>query len=474
MVSDVAWFERSLSLLFAMVVIPLYFLIGRMLKDDITGFCCAALIAFSHGAIMQSYIVRNYSIFIFFLSAGFYAYLLWRENNKNSALLTYMLFTLCACLTHFSGIFAVFSIASYEAITRYLRKDTIRKQLTWALANLFIAVVATVIFYIWTQHGTVMVRPYFYTSSWIRLLAVIVLDPVKAVEYVSPRMEIIPLIVFLAFLPAVHHDKKLGKFAWLVGIAFLVSMLLTATDYYYPAGTRRGLWVLPFVIPTMGWIIANAIEFFGGVIVQKYYVPGVEILLAILLLSGWVTYDPEKHFNETDSLMAEYEMKEKDWQEVHGYLQKLGPDSVIIPDYNIGILANIYPYLDKNQGTAILMPYGNAHILFPFNYRRISDSQILDNMMKDAVRYHLLDGINNLVFLRTKWSAFRTESTPAASLILCPKINKKTAYFPSRSSEKPLIFEELNNYSAIIITIPKRVLLEDVLPEKGKAHSCLK
>ena len=108
-ISGEMWFSRSLSLVFGIVMIPLYFAIGKKLNGELTGMCAAALVAFSNACVVQSYVVRNYSMFTVFLSAAFYCYLLWRDKKKNMKLLaSYGMFALLACLTHFSGIFAVF------------------------------------------------------------------------------------------------------------------------------------------------------------------------------------------------------------------------------------------------------------------------------------------------------------------------------------------------------------------------------
>ncbi|MEI7668819.1 MAG: glycosyltransferase family 39 protein, partial [Pseudomonadota bacterium] len=100
-ISDEIWFSRSLSLIFGVAFIPLYYFIGKEYKDKLTGLLSATLITFSYGCILQSYIVRNYTILVFFLSFSLYFYLIWRKNNKNYALAGYLIAGILASLTHF-------------------------------------------------------------------------------------------------------------------------------------------------------------------------------------------------------------------------------------------------------------------------------------------------------------------------------------------------------------------------------------
>ncbi len=51
--SDNIGFVRSLSLLFGMATIPLYYLIGKRLEGELAGMCCAALAAFGYGMVIQ-------------------------------------------------------------------------------------------------------------------------------------------------------------------------------------------------------------------------------------------------------------------------------------------------------------------------------------------------------------------------------------------------------------------------------------
>src|SRR5262249_17313565 len=139
MISDNPAWVRGESLFFALLSIPLYYFIGKRLNGELTGIFAAALLAFSHASILESSVVRNYTAFLFFLSASFYFYLLLREENSRGRLAAYAIFGLCACLTHFSGIFAFAVIGACEMLRLLCTKAGAQTFMRWIAANAIIA-----------------------------------------------------------------------------------------------------------------------------------------------------------------------------------------------------------------------------------------------------------------------------------------------------------------------------------------------
>src|SRR6185436_17676793 len=106
----------------------------------------------------------------------------------------------------------------------------------------------------------------------------------------------IPFILFLLFVPAVRNDKELRRFAGFSLTALATGMLIVGLKIYFPAGTRHGIWVLPFVIPVIGWMTANAISELNTAIAKKMSMPSVSILLLTLAIVGLSAYDAGKRF----------------------------------------------------------------------------------------------------------------------------------------------------------------------------------
>ncbi len=472
--SDEIGFVRNLSLLFGIATISLYYLIGKLLKNEIAGMCCAALIAFGYGSIIQSYLARNYSIFMFFISATLYFYLLWRRDRRNIFLFFYTLSAIIASLTHFSAIFAVFPIAAYEAIRGY-RNEELITQMKWIALNVFITGAAMAIYFTWVFHGVYLAGKFFETSSFLKLLLVIAINPVKATEYLLPSIYLLPLIVFLLFLPAVHEDRNLRQFLLLACIAFALGMVLLAANRYYPAGTRHGVWVLPFVIPACGWIIANGITESAAILNKKKSAPWLQVAMIFVIISGLAMYSPEKRFADS----GEYQVTEKQWQEMSEYLDRLDQKSLIVDAI---MVVDIYPYLDKatldNKYKAIIIPYHQTHILFNPYYRRMITGDVLTNTLEYAQEHHMLDGIDNIVFMKTIWDTYYESKPPLPYLITCDALEKKITSsppfsFPHLQEGEIMSQEEKQAAPVAFMSVSKKDFFEQVISPEGKAHHCL-
>jgi len=476
--SDAIWFERSLSLLFGLLLIPLYYRIGKLLNGDLTGICCAALITFSYACIVHSYLIRNYIIFMFLISLCLYYYLRWSNTHKNLDLLGYFLFACLACLTHFSAIFSVFSIAAYEAIRMFWRRENLKNQFRWMLANMLTAVIAVTVYYIWVTYGIVVTGPYFSTSSIGKFILLILSNPINAIGYVLPGLEMIPGIIFLLFLPAIRNDRNLRQFIPFSFIPLLLGMFLLAIQYYLPAGTRHGVWVLPFIIPVTGWIIANGVTGVSGILSRKFSMPWMETMTIIILLSGWIVYGPEKRLGD-----IEYAVKQTEWRKIQVYLTHLDDASVIVASRDdSAMLGNIYTYLNRDifskKTAAILMPYHNTHILFDPYSRHIDTKEALMNTLKEAEKRNMLARVTQIIFMKTLWDGLPESTNPVPYLFTCTLLNKEIMsfppfFFPQLQAGQNTSDDERKLLPVAFMTISKKDFFEKVLPPTGSAHSCL-
>ena len=192
-------FVRGLSLIFGILVIIVYYLIGKKLNGEMTGLTCAALVAFSRGCIIQSYVVRSYIIFLFFLSSAFYCYIHWRSSRKTAFMLAYGGFAALACLTHFSGALCVFCIAAYEMPMLYRQKAAVRTQALWIALNLAIGLMTLMVYHMW-QPALISVKSYFNASSFYPLHTLVLftlLYPLAVSTYLFPSTAVSPLLAAL-------------------------------------------------------------------------------------------------------------------------------------------------------------------------------------------------------------------------------------------------------------------------------------
>lgn len=128
-------FIRSLSLLFGVLTIILHFKIGELLNGRFTGLCCATLIAFSYGCIIQSYVFRHYMLLIFFLSLQMYFYIKWTRDCKTGDLLAYGGSGLLACMTNFTGMLALACFALHGTYHLWKTKAGMRLAVYWMFVN---------------------------------------------------------------------------------------------------------------------------------------------------------------------------------------------------------------------------------------------------------------------------------------------------------------------------------------------------
>ncbi len=471
-------FVRALALVFGLPLILVYYRIGCLLNGQATGLCCAALIAFGNGCIIQSYVVRHYIIMLFFISLAFWCYLRWHDNRRNATLACYGLLCAIACLTHFSAIFDVLCIAAFESLRMLRAKAPFSRLARWALVNGAVGLMALYVYHLW-QPLLVPLKAYFAThvgKGLFNLLMHTLFYPILASGYILPdyTASLILLVaqiwVIIAPPHFIRNTDGLRSALALNWLAYGLGMLLLITRLYPEPGTRHSIWVLPFVIPTAGWILADTGEWlFARVLKAKSLAS--PLLALVLLIGGYLLYDPEARFKDG----SEYVWPKQDWQALTGYMSTLGPQDLIVTEKDDGImLANLYPamgpYAFNGERMAAVTPYGSTQILFNPYYPRNYSRYVWLATMKEAQDRHLFDGIKRLIFLRMAWSR-----SPLTDIMLCDKVdNKQIVTFPATlASHRFLTRNDIYLSWAAVMEIPAKPFLKDVLSPGGLERVCM-
>ena len=462
MISDNIYFARSLALVFGIALIPLYYLIGKKLGGEVAGLCAAILITFGHGTIVQSFVVRHYAMFMFFLSLAFYFYLLWKEKIKIAApasqvrgdynIIYYFIFATLACLTHFSGMFAIFAIAAFETISS--------KNKQWIFANLLIGIIIVAVHYIWRDINSASTLSAFKEAlkpdghfSFLDLLMTAPFYPALVSYYELPShiwlLFIVPAIIYL------YATKK--EHRWLIILSltgFLLGMALISGGIYQYLTSRRNLWILPFIIPMSAIAIAN--------IIKKLPV-NIYISVAAIFALGFFSYDSQTRFSEAGDITPnawEYNaISKNELREVSAYLSKLDKNSLIVLNRQDAFLIseeNPYKYMDKSstkKSAFLLIPYHNTKVLFQTSYYE-SKLELLD-ILQEADKQGLLKDYNSLVFMNIPYS-----QTFVTDLITCDALKKSVVDFAYQGKERIFSREKSKHNSTALLVTNKQDLLK--------------
>ncbi len=472
--SDALWFQRSLALIFGLMLIPIYYLIGTKLTGKWAGICSAALIAFSHGCIIQSYVIRNYTIFLFFLSCTLYAYLLWRQQRTLRLLALYALLGSLATLSHFSGTFGIFCIAVTECLC-LLRPSQRHLLILWILANAGIAIIALATMNAWEpllaftrgQVHALTGNPH----NW--LYPVFVLDYLFVYRASVAYVFVLFILTMYALYICALRIPAARMYAVLAALALFMGSLLVISGTYQAGINRCSLWLLPFIAPPVGCALSLLCAR------ARAFLPNAGIVAVIMIL-GYASYSPAARYRD----ISEYMMTESEWSEYTHYLGSLDASHLIIASRSDAFLVS-YPYTenlydfyapprtDANgvfvpANLTAIVPYHRLRLLFKPYYFNYSPSDLI-TITNEADEQGKLKDVSTLVFTSTLWSRNTT-----LNLILCPSLDKTISSFPLLPASHKFTKEELETLPALVLSISKQAFFDELAAPEGKARACLK
>jgi hypothetical protein len=338
----------------------------------------------------------------------------------------------------------------------------------WLATNLFIAAVAVGAYHMYV---TAVTSFHLYTGilPWKALLAIVLVYPLSVVGYLFPACGSVYLVAFLP-LTAKLKDKRLRALLALMYMALIFGILMAATGFYTHLGQgRRNMWLLPFLIPPAGWLLADVCVWAEKHLPANTRFSWANLLAVIVILAGWATYDPVYRFSDA----TEYGMPEQDWKDMTQYLSKLPSTSLIVSGRFDAFQAdppgsNPYRYLGEGAMTdtseASVMPYGATNMLF---YSSFFTHTLLGLLDQPAAK-ELLQKTDRLVFLVTAQSG-----TPITNLIVCPTLDKEIIAFPPFAPGRILQKKDIMEHPATLMVIRKQTFFDEVVSLTGKAHSCL-
>ena len=474
-INDDPNFVRSLSLIFGLLLIPLYYRIGKYTHSELAGVIAATIATFSDVLIKQSFLVWDYTLFALFLSISFYYYLRFRKEKNNSFLVKYTIFAILACFVHFSAIFTVFCIAVSHAVESYLGKNPIQKQIEWLIPNLLIAAIATTLLIIWhdpseqlrTQLFAIhyMIDPGFeHDDSYIFFTRFTQI----AIYYWTAQLRLLPFDIFyknisllspVLFIYTAKRNRNLSYILYLSIFAILLGNSLFGLKIYSGSFGRYVVWLLPFVITSACVIVA---DFCLRVFKHRNI---VEIFMILSLAISAVLYSQEQRFSDG----GEYTTTNYEFKQINEYISGLSEKDIIfstklklwgISEYSLNPLDYMKPaILFAKKSSPDTINYKSTSFLYDGYFWEFMTSNTFINFFKDADRKHLLDNKDNIVFIQNGWP-----SEQIKELMNCNTLDKKLVFFSHANTNANLVAMEVN----------KTIFYDQVILENGKARKCFR
>lgn len=430
-------FARSLALLFGLVLIPLYYLLGARLGGRVAGIGAAILITFSSEAITQSFLVRNYTILAFFLSCSVLCYLSWHKKQNMPSLLWYSFWGVLANLTHFSGIFLIFSIAAYEAI-HLLRHRKLHSLLQWCVANVVLGAFFLLQVFFWRDHANSQhlgfltpLKDSIADALWYPAITFSRLLPgSEAPVYLLALFCIVPFALYAIWL----GRRCAHPLAEITILAIMLGVLLVASGSYPGIAGRHAMWLLPLLIPSVATLAAQGYRKIERHVMRisgfrQSSVATTASLLTILILFC---------FTQRDS--TEYYLKNSLWQQFTPYLTSLDKNHVLIstkgeimlldpPGINPYAIIDAASHAEVNHITTETAFY-NSRIVFNTHEWFFDTQELLAATLEDAEKLGKLKPEDTLVFI--------VSTAPLYELMHCTQLKKHIHKFSEHNTSSPL------------------------------------
>ncbi len=456
---------RALALLFGLALVILYYHIGKAMDGRLAGYAAAALATFSYGCIVQSFVLRSYMAFLFFLSAAFYAYLCWRKNPQSRQLEIYFLCALFACFINFSAAFGIFCIGVAELFI--FKTVTGRKRAGFVVVHAVLAAVWLMLYDLWLPTMTQLSEDEGAQASGLMALARGLVYPPSAFVYMFPSMYVGFFSAFLLPLTAIYLKTPLRRFVQMGWLALALGVMLNITGLYPTLASRHSLWVFPFIMPVLGCILAGlCVPIFNAVPFIRKRALAVDATALLMLVSGWLLYDPQVRFADS----GEYGLDKPAWDATMQALGTLPPDRLLVAERSDAWLITMpayNPYLamiqndkadpaEKGIASYVVMPYGQTRLLFKRFYMNY-DAQTFITLFNDAKQKGLLDGVEAVSFF-----IMNSSRTIAANFLKCEELDRTVTELAARGMIKTKL-----------VTVPTRALFDQLIAPQGKAHHCL-
>ena len=131
---------RLASLIPGILLIPLFYHLGRITSGRAAGLFMAFLATFGIESVVQSQAIRPYALLLFLIGAALACLMHYKRTERPTFLICYVVAFGLAIVTHFSAAIAVAAVGTVNTIELLLKRKSLRQLIAWLGAHLFLAV----------------------------------------------------------------------------------------------------------------------------------------------------------------------------------------------------------------------------------------------------------------------------------------------------------------------------------------------
>ncbi|MEX2471377.1 MAG: glycosyltransferase family 39 protein [Gemmatimonadota bacterium] len=305
-VGSVSWdfqWLRLPSVLLGLTATAVVWALARRLsgggaRGEVAGLVAGLFMALSPSLVEMSQVMRPYTLQLTLLSAALLFLLRYLDEGGRRNLGVYLALAVLAVLTHYSSVLAVTAFGLIVAHDGLANGFARREWRVLALTHAFPAV-ALGLFYVVhlrdvmaselaSEALTGWLAPYMIEgpeSAWRAFLG---FHRLLAEGWLRGATALLTLallgspVALMASSRASGRRKAgtAGRFrpALLAGSALTIAIPLAALGIYPLGPTRHSAWMLPLVVPGLGWVVAHAV---GGTDFRLHRAAGIVLLVVL-------------------------------------------------------------------------------------------------------------------------------------------------------------------------------------------------
>ena len=332
-ISSNIFFLKSSSMIASILLIIVFSRIGKEIGGNISGIAMAAFAAFGYGAVILSEIVRQYSIFVLFLSVALLFFLFHIRKGKWKHAYLYIFFMMLAHSFHYSAVFPLAATGLIWLFSFLARKKPFSDYVRLVLLHVPLLLLSLTFYYFHLSRISGSFQKWkgiyldigFAKNAHELLYNVYTLFNYFFNQSMAPVFAALTLIGFYS-LYKTKHFEILG-----IAVLCLIMNIVFSLMHLYPLfGMRQTFFLFPYMAVLSGssfnFIYEAAKEKLQHLVPSNFNIEKTSILAAplfILLTIGVCCQSSKSDFFRAyqNSVIYEFTLTNKDYKDAFKYLE---------------------------------------------------------------------------------------------------------------------------------------------------------